>query len=190
MDNKKAVRAGILSGIALLIGVAAIALVPILNHKNDVKKDATAVTSKSSSILKSSSNKSSKDLMASTSEQSTPVSNSEASEALQREVEVNPDGKTGTDRRAPKESTTESTTVPEKDIETAGQTGEHSEKVFDVKVKDGTTVSEQDIANARKTLKDAGINDGVYSDLDIAKVIKAASDKSLDIVTVAKDGKF
>lgn len=35
-----------------------------------------------------------------------------------------------------------------------------------------------------------GINDGVYSDLDITKVIKATSDKSLDIVTVAKDGKF
>ena len=29
-----------------------------------------------------------------------------------------------------------------------------------------------------------------YSDLDIAKVIKAASEKSLDVVTVAKDGKF
>ena len=29
-----------------------------------------------------------------------------------------------------------------------------------------------------------------YSDLDIAKVIKAASDKSLDIATVARDGKF
>lgn len=84
---------------------------------------------------------------------------------------------------SPKES------VSEKEIETAGETGEHSEKAFDVKV-DGSTVSAEDIANARKTLKDAGINDGVYSDLDIAKVIKAASDKSLDIVTVAKDGKF
>ena len=65
----------------------------------------------------------------------------------------------------------------------------NDEFVFDVKIK-GTTVSEQDIANARKTLKDAGINDAAYSDLYIAKVIKAASDKSLDIATVARDGKF
>lgn len=184
MNNKKAVKIGIISGIALLIGV--VAIVPAVTHK----KDTSTVMSKSSQIVKSSSNKSSKDVMASTSEQSTAGSNSEASGALQREVEVNPDGKTGTDRRAPTESQTESKSVSEKDIETAGQTGEHSDKVFDVKVKDGTTISEQDIANARKTLKDAGINDGVYSDLDIAKVIKAASDKSLDIVTVAKDGKF
>lgn len=184
MNNKKAVKIGIISGIALLIGV--VAIVPAVTHK----KDTSTVMSKSSQIVKSSSNKSSKDVMASTSEQSTAGSNSEASGALQREVEVNPDGKTGTDRRAPTESQTESKSVSEKDIETAGQTGEHSDKVFDVKVKDGTTISEQDIANARKTLKDAGINDGVYSDLDIAKVIKAASDKSLDIVTVVKDGKF
>lgn len=186
MDNKKGVTVGIISGIALLGVIVAIALVPVLNHK----KDTTSVTSKSSQILKSSSDKSSKHLVASTSEQSTVEASSEASDALQHEVEVNPDGKTGTDRRTTKEGTTESTSVSEKDIETAGQTGEHSDKVFDVKVKDGTTVSEEDIANARKTLKDAGINDGVYSDLDIAKVIKAASDKSLDIVTVAKDGKF
>lgn len=186
MDNKKGVKIGIISGIAVLIGVVAIAIVPALNHK----KDTSTVMSKSSQILKSSSNKSSKDVMASTSEQSTAGSNSEASGALQREVEVNPDGKTGTDRRTTKEGTTESTSVSEKDIKTAGQTGEHSDKVFDVKVKDGSTISEQDIANARKTLNDAGISDGAYSDLDIAKVIKAASDKSLDIVTVAKDGKF
>lgn len=184
MNNKKAVKIGIISGIALLIGV--VAIVPAVTHK----KDTSTVMSKSSQIVKSSSNKSSKDLRASMSEQSTAGSDREASDALQREAEVNPDGKTGTDRRAPTESSTESKSVSEKDIETAGQTGEHSDKVFDVKVKDGTTISEQDIANARKTLKDAGINDGVYSDLDIAKVIKAASDKSLDIVTVAKDGKF
>lgn len=177
MNNKKAVKIGIISGIALLIGV--VAIVPSVTHK----KDTSTVMSKSSQIVKSSSNKSSKDLRASTSGQSTAESN-------HSEGEVNPDGKTSTERKAPTESSTESKSVSEKDIETAGQTGEHSDKVFDVKVKDGATISEQDIANARKTLNDAGINDGVYSDLDIAKVIKAASDKSLDIVTVAKDGKF
>ena len=77
-----------------------------------------------------------------------------------------------------------------KEIAIAGETGEYSEKAYDVKTQDGVTVSEEDIANTRKTLKDAGINEAMFSDLDIAKVIKAASEKSLDVVTVAKDGKF
>lgn len=110
-------------------------------------------------------------------------------DAKRQEVEVNPSGETGTDRRAPKDGSP-APSVSEKEIAVAGETGEYSEKVYDVKLHDGATVSEEDIANARKTLKDAGINDAMYSDLDIAKVIKAASEKSLDIVTVAKDGKF
>ena len=110
-------------------------------------------------------------------------------DAKRKEVEVNPSGETGTDRRAPKDGSP-APSVSEKEIAVAGETGEYSEKVYDVKTHDGITVSEEDIANARKTLKDAGINEAMYSDLDIAKVIKAASEKSLDVVTVAKDGKF
>lgn len=110
-------------------------------------------------------------------------------DAKRKEVEVNPSGETGTDRRAPKDGLS-APSVSEKEIAVAGETGEHSEKAYDVKTHDGITVSEEDIANARKTLKDAGINEAMYSDLDIAKVIKAASEKSLDVVTVAKDGKF
>lgn len=106
-----------------------------------------------------------------------------------KEVEVNPSGETGTDRRAPKDDSP-APSVSEKEIAIAGETGEYSEKAYDVKTHDGIIVSEEDIANARKTLKDAGINEAMYSDLDIAKVIKAASEKSLDVVTVAKDGKF
>ena len=110
-------------------------------------------------------------------------------DAKRKEVEVNPSGETGTDRRAPKDGS-HAPSVSEKEIAVAGETGEYSEKAYDVKTQDGITVSEEDIANARKTLKDAGINEAMYSDLDIAKVIKAASEKSLDVVTVAKDGKF
>ena len=110
-------------------------------------------------------------------------------DAKRKEVEINPSGETGTDRRAPKDGSA-APSVSEKEIAVAGETGEYSEKVYDVKTHDGITVSEEDIANARKTLKDAGINEAMYSDLDIAKVIKAASEKSLDVVTVAKDGKF
>lgn len=110
-------------------------------------------------------------------------------DAKRKEVEVNPSGETGTDRRAPKDGSP-APSVSEKEIAIAGETGEYSEKAYDVKTQDGVTVSEEDIANTRKTLKDAGINEAMFSDLDIAKVIKAASEKSLDVVTVAKDDKF
>lgn len=172
--NKKVV---ITSAIVILCLIAIPAFMFTHNSKNN--NDSFAEKS-SSKVVKSSDN-------VSVSKPSNEPK--ESLDARKKEVETNPSGNTATDKRTDDKGTTESTSVSEKDIATAGETGEHSEKVYDVKVKD-TTVTAEDIANARKTLQDAGINDGVYSDLDIAKVIKAASDKSLDIVTVVKDGKF
>lgn len=199
MDNKKAVKIGIISGIALLLAVGGIVIAtsspktePIKVASKSSQKAPTKSTSKDTTTETKAESKPSDDTVTSvvteTVEPDHSISDKEELGARQKEVEVNPDGDTGTDRRAPKTETS-TAPVPEKDITVAGETGEHAQKVFDVKIK-GTTVSEQDIANARKTLKDAGINDAAYSDLDIAKVIKAASDKSLDIATVARDGKF
>lgn len=176
MQNKRNVVIGIIASVVVVLGIVSVVLVQNNNHKKDDKKDKTEQVSKKSSSSKPKLSES-------------KSVDKETLDANQKEVEVNPSGETATDRRTTDVQSTGSQ-VSEKDIETAGETGEHSEKVFDVTTKDGTNISEKDIANARKTLKDAGINDGVYSDLDIAKVIKTATDKSLDIVTVAKDGKF
>ncbi len=173
--NKKVVITSAIVILCLIVAIPAF----MFTHKSKNNNDSFAEKS-SLKVVKSSDNV------------SVSKSSNEPKESLdarKKEVETNPSGNTATDKRTDDKGTTESTSVSEKDIATAGETGEHSEKVYDVKVKD-TTVTAEDIANARKTLQDAGINDGVYSDLDIAKVIKAASDKSLDIVTVAKDGKF
>ncbi|MGX7243751.1 hypothetical protein ACWOC1_02750 [Enterococcus quebecensis] len=69
----------------------------------------------------------------------------------------------------------------------AAKEGENKESAFDVKLKDGTTVAAEDIANARHALSQAGINDTFYSDKDIADLIQESSNSSLDIVTVVKD---
>lgn len=174
--NKKVVITSAIVILCLIVAIPAF----MFTHNSKNNNDSFAEKS-SSKVVKSSDN-----VSVSKSSSNEPK---ESLDARKKEVETNPSGNTATDKRTDDKGTTESTSVSEKDIATAGETGEHSEKVYDVKVKD-TTVTAEDIANARKTLQDAGINDGVYSDLDIAKVIKAASDKSLDIVTVVKDGKF
>lgn len=194
MHNKKAVKIGLISGLALLLAVGGIVIAtrPAKNEPIKVAQKAPEKPKASEQKLKTEKVPTNpKDLDTKTPDVplESSVTDNETLDAYQKEVETNPDGKTGTDRRMSQTETSSTAPVDEKEVAKAAKGGEYSQKVYDVKVK-GVTISEEDIANARKALKDANINDGVYSDLDIAKIVKAASDKSLDIATVARDGKF
>lgn len=105
-------------------------------------------------------------------------------EALKREVEVNPDGKTATERRTNKKTVTEAT---QKEYDKASEEGEFKDRDYSVVLPGGQKVVEEEIANTRKTLSDAGIEDMFFSDYEIALIKKEASDRSMDEVGVAND---
>ena len=49
-----------------------------------------------------------------------------------------------------------------------------------MKAKSGAKITEADVQEARQQLRDQGISDGPFSNLDIAKVIDIANEQSLD----------
>lgn len=104
--------------------------------------------------------------------------------ANQQAVISNENGNTPSEKRGAVKTEYSAT---EEEIAEAEKAGEHKQKSFDVTLENGVNIAEKDIANARDTLKKAGLNDEYYSDYDIALVIKAASDSSLDIVTVIEN---
>lgn len=104
--------------------------------------------------------------------------------ANQQAVISNEDGDTPSEKRGAVKTEYSAT---EEEVAEAAKAGEHKQKSFDVTIQKGVTIAEKDIANARDTLKKAGLNDEYYSDYDMAMVIKAASDSSLDIITVIEN---
>lgn len=105
-------------------------------------------------------------------------------ESKKRSVIENPDEENATAQRTNLKT---ETTFNQDEYDKAAQEGEFKESIGDIEVKPGISVSEQDIANARQSIRDVGVNDQVFSDMDVAKVIKYASDSNMDVGGVAKD---
>lgn len=105
-------------------------------------------------------------------------------ESKKRSVIENPDEENATAQRTDLKTETK---FDQDEYDKAAQEGEFKESIGDVEVEPGISVSEQDIANARQSMRDAGINDQLFSDMDVAKVIKYSSDSNIDVAGVTKD---